>query len=125
MHFPEERAVFAVDFVAVNRLPYRTLSDSYFPDWIDALKNVENIDFDILVTAHGPNGVKQDVTAHRNYLEDLYAAVLKGARAGESLEQMESNITLDTYKDWGRYDEWRPLNIQGMYRQILLHRRGN
>ena len=125
MHFPEERAAFTVDFISVKRLPYQDLADSYFPDWIEAIKQVEQMDFDILVPGHGPVGTKADATDHRQYLEDLYDAVLEAARAGQSLEKMKANITLDKYQDWGQYEDWRPMNIEGMYNQISLHRRGN
>ena len=125
MHFPEERAAFTVDFISVKRLPYQDLADSYFPDWIEAIKQVEQMDFDILVPGHGPVGTKADATDHRQYLEDLYDAVLEAARAGQSLEEMKANITLDKYQDWGQYEDWRPMNIEGMYNQISLHRRGN
>ena len=125
MRFPAEGVVFAVDFVAVNRLPFNTLSDAYFPEWIDALKRLEALDFKILATGHGPNGGKGDVTAHRRYLEELYASVLKAARAGQSLEEMQQSITMEAYKEWSQYKAWRPLNIEGMYGQVNLHRRGN
>ena len=125
MHFPDERAVFAVDFISVKRLPYKTLSDSYFPDWIEAIKRVEALDFDILVPGHGPIGVKADARDHRGYLEALYDAVLAASRDGQSLEQMIAGITLDDYKDWGQYEAWRPLNIEGLYQRISLQRRGN
>ena len=125
MHFPEERAAFTVDFISVERLPYRDLSDSYFPDWIEAIKRVEALDFDILIPGHGPMGTKQDAADHRAYLEDLHDAVLSAARAGQSLEEMKQSITLADYKDWGQYEAWLPLNIEGMYRQVSLHRRGN
>lgn len=125
MHFPEERAVFAVDFVTVNRLPYRTLSDAYFPDWIGALKALEAMDFDILVPGHGVVGARADVVPHREYLEDLYRQVLAAAREGKSVDEMKSDITLSRYSGFGQYEAWRPLNIEGMYRNISLHRRGN
>jgi glyoxylase-like metal-dependent hydrolase (beta-lactamase superfamily II) len=125
MHFPEERAAFTVDFISVKRLPYQELADSYFPDWIEAIKQVEAIDFDILVPGHGPVGAKSDATDHRRYLEDLYGAVLEAARTGQSLEEMKASITLDKYRDWAQYEDWRPMNIEGMYNQINLHRRGN
>jgi glyoxylase-like metal-dependent hydrolase (beta-lactamase superfamily II) len=125
MLFPEERVAFTVDFISVKRLPYQTLSDSYFPDWIEAIKQVEAMDFDILAPGHGPLGTKADATDHRQYLEDLHDAVLAAARAGQSLEEMQASITLDKYQDWGQYQEWRPMNIEGMYNQISLHRRGN
>jgi hypothetical protein len=38
---------------------------------------------------------------------------------------MQRTIRLDTYKDWFRYDKFLPLNIEGMYHQINMHRRGN
>ncbi len=125
MRFPAERALFAVDFISVKRLAYMTLSDTYFPGWIDAIRKVELMDFDILVPGHGPMGVKADAADHRAYLEDLHGAVLAAARAGQSLPEMQKTITLDKYKDWGRYKEWRPLNIEGMLQRISLHRRGN
>lgn len=125
MHFPEERAVYTVDFISVNRLPYMDLGDSYFPNWIDAVKKVEAMDFDILVPGHGPLGTKADATEHRQYLQALYDGVLDAARKGESLDEMKKNMTLDEFKQMGMYDKWRELNIEGMYRQVSLHRRGN
>jgi hypothetical protein len=58
-------------------------------------------------------------------MEELHAAVLQASRAGKSLEEMQRTIRLDTYKDWFRYDKFLPLNIEGMYHQINMHRRGN
>jgi glyoxylase-like metal-dependent hydrolase (beta-lactamase superfamily II) len=125
VRFPEERAVFTVDFISVERLPYQDLADSYFPDWIEAIRQVEALEFDILIPGHGPVGTKSHATEHRQYLEELHAAVLQAARAGQSLEDTKANITLDKYQGWGQYEEWRPMNIEGMYNQIRLHRRGN
>ena len=125
MHFPEERAVFTVDMISVKRLGYMTLTDAYFPDWMAAIRRVEAIDFDILVPGHGPIGTKADASDHRAYMEALYEDVLAAARAGQSLEEMQASITLDAYKDWGQYDKWRTLNIEGMLNNISLHRRGN
>ena len=125
MFFPEERAVFAVDFISVNRMPYRDLSDSYFPDWIEAIRGVEAIDFDILIPGHGPLGTKADATEHRQYLEALYEAVLQAARDGQTLEEMQQSIRLEAYNHFGQYDAWLPLNIEGVHRQVSLHRRGN
>ena len=62
---------------------------------------------------------------HRRYHEDLYAAVVAAARAGQDLEQMKASITLDAYKGWGAYADWRELNIEGIHARVLLQRRGN
>ncbi|MFQ5757716.1 MAG: MBL fold metallo-hydrolase [Acidiferrobacterales bacterium] len=125
MHFPAERAVFTVDFISVRRLPYKNLSDSYYPEWIEAIKVVEAIDFDILIPGHGPVGTRADASNHRAYHEDLYAAVLAAARAGKTLEEMQQSIRLEKYKDWGQHKEWLALNIEGVYERVKLHRRGN
>ncbi len=125
MRFPAERVVFAVDIISVKTLAFRTLGDSYFPGWIDAIKGVEAMDFDILAPGHGPMGTKADATSQRVYLEDLHAAVLAAARAGQTLDQMKESIKLEKYRDWGQYEAWLPLNIEGMYNQVSLHRRGS
>ena len=125
MLFPDERTLFAVDFVSVKRLPFRNLSDSYYPDWIDSLRRVERLDFDILAPGHGAMGTKEDVADHRRYHEDLYDAVVAAARTGQSLKQMKASITLDEYKDWGSWADWRELNIAGVYARVVLQRRGN
>lgn len=125
MLFPEERTLFAVDFISVKRLPYRDLTDAYFPQWIDAVRLVETLDFDILAPGHGPLGSKADVIEHRRYLQRLYDAVLAAARAGLTLDQMKTQITLPEFAHLGQYKEWLPLNIEGMYRQVQLHRRAN
>ena len=74
---------------------------------------------------HGPVGTKADASDHRRYLEELHDAVPEAARAGQSLAEMEASITLDKYRDWDQYEAWRALNIEGIYNQVSLHRRGN
>jgi hypothetical protein len=51
--------------------------------------------------------------------------VLEATRACQSLDDMKANILLAKYQDCGHYEDWRPMNIEGMYNQIGLHRRGN
>ena len=125
MRFPAERALYAVDFIPVKAVAWKTMTDAYIPDWVDAVARVEAMDFDVLVPGHGALGTKADATAFRGYMETLYAAVLKGAREGKSLEAMQQSIRLEKYKDWQNYDSQLSLNIEGMYNQIRLHRRGN
>ena len=123
MRFPAERVLFAVDFIPVKGLAFRNMSDSYLPDWMDSLRRVEQMDFDILAPGHGRIGQKADVRAFREYMDDLYAAVLAGMRQGKMLEELKTSIKLEKYQKWFRYKEFLPLNVEGMYRQIALHRR--
>ena len=126
MHFPAERALFAVDFIPTgNALPFMNLPDSYFPDWIESVRAVEAMDFDILVPGHGALGDRSDATALGNYLQDLYDAVLEQARAGSTLEETLEAVKLEQYSGWSQYEAWLPLNIEGVYTRIQLQRRGN
>lgn len=125
MRFPAERAVFAVDFVSVDRLPFRDLPDGYIDEWIESLKRLEAMDFDVLAPGHGRMGTREDVAEHRRYLEELRAAVLEHARAGRSLDETRSLVKMERYGDWESYADWLPLNIEGMYRYLQLYRRPN
>ena len=125
MHFPAERAVFAVDIVARNRLPFKDFPNAYIEPWIESLKKLEAMDFDILLPGHGEIGNKADVTAHRRYIEELRAEVLAQIRAGKTVEETKQLVTMAAYKDWGSYADWQPLNVEGMYRHLQQYRRGN
>lgn len=125
VQFPAEKILYAVDFISVKRLPYKNLGDSYFPDWIDAIKFVEGLDFEILSPGHGKVGTKADAVDHRMYLEELYTAVIEGARQGKSLEELQSEIKMESYQDWQQYEAWRSMNIEGIYQRVVLQRRGN
>lgn len=124
-HFPAERVIFAVDFIpTAQTLPFMSLNDSYFPDWINSLSTVEQMDFDILAPGHGALGDMSDVSNMKAYLQDLYSAVLEQARAGKTLEETIEVVTLEAYQDWGQYEAWLPLNIEGVYTRIQTQRVG-
>ena len=125
VHYPDERAVLAVDSLWIDRVGYDDLGhSSFFPGWIDALKIIEAIDFDILLVAHGHYGKesgygsvgsKADVIRFREYFEALYDEVVAAKKNGLSLEQAVETIELDQFSDMDMYDKWFKLNIKGVY----------
>lgn len=125
MRFPAERVVFAVDFAEPKRLLFRDLRNGYIDDWTESLKRLEAMDFDILASGHTPLGVKADVRATREYIEELRAEVLKLVREGKSLDEMKAAIKMENYKSWAQYESFLPLNIEGMANYLQLYRRGN
>ena len=125
MRFPAERVLFAVDFIPVESMPFRDFPDAYVEDWIESLKRVEGLDFDILAPGHGPLGKKDHVRMVRNYMEELRGQVLKYSRKGKSLEEIKQLVKMENYSNWGNYKSYLPLNIEGMYRHVQLHRRPN
>ncbi len=125
MRFPDERTLFAVDFIPVKTVAFKDFSDAYIPEWIKSLARVERMDFDILAPGHGALGTKADVTAFREYMTDLTDQVRAQARMGKSLEETKAAVDLSKYKDWGQFEAWGPLNIDGAYQRAQLNRRGN
>ncbi|MGH8761143.1 MAG: hypothetical protein ACREVW_16830, partial [Burkholderiales bacterium] len=118
MHFPEERVLFAVDIVAVKRLPYRDFPDAYIDEWIDTLKAVERMDFAILAPGHGALGTRADVTEHRRYIELLRERVKREMDAGASIDEIKRKVRMAEFEDWGSYRDWVELNVEGMYRYL-------
>jgi len=125
VYYPDERTVLAVDSLWVDRVAYGDLGhNSYFPDWVDALRIIEALDFDTLLVAHGHYGkasgfgsigTKEDVTKFREYFEALNDAVAAAKQSGLSLEQTVETVELEQFSDMDMYDEWFKLNVKGVY----------
>jgi glyoxylase-like metal-dependent hydrolase (beta-lactamase superfamily II) len=114
-----ENVAFVVDAVATRRLFYKDFPGTTVDAWTDQVRKVETLDFEILVGGHGPVGTKADATNGRIYLEELRAEVLEGLQAGKSVDELAESVTMDKYKDWIAYDEWRELNVRGTARYLI------
>jgi glyoxylase-like metal-dependent hydrolase (beta-lactamase superfamily II) len=114
-----ENVAFVVDAVSAKRLFYRDFPGANVDDWIEQVRRVNELDFEILAGGHGPLGEKPDVAAALRYLEELRAEVLSGLQAGKTVDQLKAEITLADYSYWQGYDNWRELNIQGMARHLM------
>jgi len=113
-----ENVGFIVDAVSSKRLFYRDFPNANIDDWINQVRKVQSLEFDILVGGHGPVGVKSDVDDALAYLQELRAAVLKGLKDGKSVDELSESIKMEKYQDWASYDSWLKLNIQGMARHL-------
>ena len=118
VRFPEENAIFVVDFISLNRLPFQTLAGYDHDVWMGAMRDVEALGADIVIPGHGDVGGTADVAAHRQYLEEMHDAVAEGIAAGSSLEELQASVTMDAYSDWLNFEQWRALNVEGMYNAL-------
>ena len=123
VYFPGERAVFVVDYISIGRVAFQTIFRTSGAGVLDGLLNsirmVEFLDFDIVAPGHGVVGSKSDIAAYRHYLEELRDAVAAGIAAGSSLEDLQASILMEPYQDWINYENWRPLNVAGMYNYLM------
>jgi glyoxylase-like metal-dependent hydrolase (beta-lactamase superfamily II) len=110
-----ENVAFVVDAVSPKRLPYRNFPGGDIQGMIDQIRAVEALDFEILTPGHSVNGSKQDATDTRVYIENLRMRVKKEIASGKTLDQIKAVVTMDEYNKWFAYEQYLPLNIDGMY----------
>jgi len=119
IYFPAERAVFAVDWVNVRRLPFQTMAGAPVSAWIDANRDMQaSVDYDIMIPAHGNVGTKADIDDSTQYMVDLLTAVSRAIEAELSLEEAQATVLMDNYSDWQQYEAWRAMNVQGAYENL-------
>ena len=115
MYFVEDRTLFAVDIMSVKSVGFFDFSNENFPAMVEAVRNLQRIDYVHLVDSHGPLGTKADGDTFLAYLEDLESGVRRELARGASLEATQRDIHLDRYQHLAFYGPWSPTNIEGAY----------
>jgi glyoxylase-like metal-dependent hydrolase (beta-lactamase superfamily II) len=119
VYFPAERTIYTADFLTPNR-PARTVLDGgYLPEWVESLRQVEQIDFDIAVPGHESPGTKAQVSEQARYMEELYEAVSTGNAAGMTEDELAASILMEDYTHLIEYEFSREGNVRGAY-EILM-----
>jgi glyoxylase-like metal-dependent hydrolase (beta-lactamase superfamily II) len=113
-----ENVAFVVDVVSPGRLPYKDFPGADIAGLIEQTKAVEALDFEIMSPGHSRVGDKADATEAREYVEWLRAAVVAEMNAGKTADEVVATLDTSAYKDWGAYDMWGKLNIEGMARWL-------
>ena len=128
MRFPREKIAFTVDWIPVKSVGFRDWPDAYLAEWIDGLKRVEQMEFDILAPGHGPLGDRSDVRAFRGYMEEMRDLVLTASREGKSVADIKAEARAkmgERYRSWAGFEQMFDLNAEGMHRLVNANRRGN
>ena len=122
-YLPQQKIVFAVDFVNNDRVGYRDLPDWIFPDHFDTLRRLQELDYQRIVFGHGQPGDKAAVDRQVRYYDDLRTAVSAAIARGASEDDAARTVQLPQYQQWGSYAEWFPLNVRGVYRGLSATKR--
>lgn len=117
--FPEERTIYTVDFLTPGRPPRGLLGGGFFPDWVDSVRRVEQLDFDVISPGHELPGTKADVTEQRIYLEELVSAVFQGIAEGKTKEELVETILMEDYDHLIEFDFSRAENVVGVYETLI------
>jgi glyoxylase-like metal-dependent hydrolase (beta-lactamase superfamily II) len=116
MLVPQDKILFAVDFIPIETVQFRNMPDGYLPDWFESLDHVLALDWDRLIPGHpyagGRLGTKEDVRNLKRYMTDLSDAVRQAAAQGKCWDTAMKEIKLPKYEKWGNYDQFLPGNIE-------------
>jgi glyoxylase-like metal-dependent hydrolase (beta-lactamase superfamily II) len=118
--FPAERAAFGVDFISPGTTPGVSGDYDFTPlsEWVASIKAVESLDIDTFLPGHGRPGTKADVSANRQFLEDVAAAVQQGILEGRSADDLKKSLTLPAYAKWPNFATGRLNHIDAAYNNL-------
>ena len=106
VYFPEERVLFNADLVGLPGIPggWGVFDRTPIDDWIDSMRTLESIDFEILLHAHTAEfATREHAVAYREFFEDLRDAVAAAIAGGMGLEEAKDTIAMEEYSDWPGY----------------------
>jgi glyoxylase-like metal-dependent hydrolase (beta-lactamase superfamily II) len=121
--FPDERTIYVVDALTPERLPFEDLDGTFLPEWLQWLRYVDALDFDIISPGHEDVGTKADLTEQINYMRDLIDGVRTGIDAGLSKQELIDSLLLEEYSHMRQFDNWRAQNVSGAYEILISNER--
>jgi hypothetical protein len=116
--FPKERVLF-VPGVPLKETPNTFAPASAF-SFIDTLRQIEQIEFDRLLSGTGETHSRSDLAAVREYAEAVVSGVKGGLRVGSAVEQLQANLDLQQFSQLRNFDQRRGRNIEEVYRGLRL-----
>ncbi|MFL2840559.1 MAG: MBL fold metallo-hydrolase [Pseudohongiellaceae bacterium] len=120
VYFPDHNTLYATDYVWINRMCCNFEFDGRpLSTWIESIRYLEALDFDILINSHFATGTKSDLIGFRRQLEDFGYAVSEGIANGNSLEEIQASLTLEEYSHLEGYDRQLAAIIASVYGSLI------
>jgi glyoxylase-like metal-dependent hydrolase (beta-lactamase superfamily II) len=119
VYFPDERVVFAVDTLNVDRTPYSFGRYSPFDvaAWLDTMVG---LDADLIVDGEGKTIGMGNLRVLQPYVHDLVEAVAAGVGSGRTLRQLRSEVLLPAHRANPNY-AGRASQIASVYRSLSVN----
>lgn len=119
MRFEPANVLFVVDWITLNRLPYKNLKGYDIEGMIASTEAVLNEPpFDVFIGGHADIGTREDVESYLGYLRALYDGVETRMRQGHSLQSIQKSLLLSKFSHLKMFKEWREQNIEGVYNTL-------
>jgi glyoxylase-like metal-dependent hydrolase (beta-lactamase superfamily II) len=111
----QQKVVYIADVVTPKRVLFGIVPDFNINEWKRALSEIEALDFVKAVFSHTGSsthiGLKADVVANREFIQDLQAAIIAEFKKGTPFGKVPQAVKLPKYENWAMYNEWLPLNV--------------
>jgi glyoxylase-like metal-dependent hydrolase (beta-lactamase superfamily II) len=111
----QQKVAYIADVVTPNRVLFAIVPDFNINEWVRALSQVEQLDFDKAVFSHihgdAPFGSKADVVKNREFIQDLQGAIVAEFKKGTDFTKIPDVVTLPKYEKWAMYNEWLSMNV--------------
>lgn len=116
VYIPQERVVFTGDNFTNGWQP--SLEYCCPLEWVESLKRIEAMDFDVVVPGHGGIGDRKGIRAFREFIQKCIDVVRRAINEGMSKEEAADRISFET----GEYPpalhpgpEWQRRNVLRLY----------
>jgi glyoxylase-like metal-dependent hydrolase (beta-lactamase superfamily II) len=118
MRLPKEKIIFAVDFIPIQGLQWRSMQD--YPSTVELERSIERVlamDWERMIAGHpGPGGrqigSKKDAEEHLAYLRDLSAEVKKANAENKCYETAMKEVKLPKYATFANYEQHLAGNVE-------------
>lgn len=120
MYLPQDKIISAIDIAYYRRLAFYFLPDFHPRAWLKTLREMQKMDFNLAISGHGPLVDKSEFVRFTDYIDDLITQVGKVYEKyrydspADVVPKALKEVNLEKYKDWGRYQLYRDLNIMGV-----------
>ena len=123
LRVPDQQVLSVVDWLVIDRMPYRDLARYNVDGTIRSLAELEHMDWEVAAPGHGVTGGKDKARILVRYLETVRDGVIEGITTKESVDAITARLrpqlaAVPEYAALGQFDAWVDLNIRGVHDQI-------
>src|SRR6185295_10914154 len=116
VYLPKEKMVFTGD-ACVNG-PFNYMGDSDTASWIDVLGQVQSLEPDVVVPAHGPVSKRDLLQTQKQYFIELRAQIAGMVRDGRTLDEVKAAADVPMWKQWTGEKAMSVENVSHVYREL-------
>jgi glyoxylase-like metal-dependent hydrolase (beta-lactamase superfamily II) len=95
VYCPQTKIIATGDLVN-GSIPY--MPDAFPKSWVKTLDSVNRLQYDQVLSGHGPIMHRDRVTNFRNFIEEMNGRVEEGKKAGKTLDELKQSITIASLK---------------------------